>query len=379
MRLVLIGLLLFPPCVVAQGTNGSGNETAGSSLPSYTTQGTLPFSAESQGLSFAGAFGTSSDPVRLLDSPTLLAGLGTGVHLSGVYTPELYGISDISVTSGGGAAGVDVRVAGRPLALVLGAARGHLSFGEIAMTNPTANTSSAYAQTTSVGLGAAWRGPVVVRAGVAGRSHVVHMASGPDVMEARALVSDVGLDVTLPVGERWFGVGPDLRPALDLTAGAAVRGLEISNDPYTVQDDISGSPVQQLILGAAAEGGLEIGTEALPLRAVGLALYLDRQSGEPKSDYDGVRFGLRLDLAETLSVSLGTEARDGFDSRSAFGVGVSLGGLLRSLGARGGNSELYRLGQRGDLRATVAVSNIDNDAGLFGKARTMGLTLRVRP
>ena len=360
--------LLFPFLAAAQAQDVPGDE--GPFI--YSTQRWLPFSAD--GTAFARTVAATAAATRMLDNPALLAGLGGGVHVAGVISPAVYGFEDIDTQSGALAVGAELRAGGRPLAVVGGVAHGAIRYGVIPVTTPTgpdpaSATYDVSERTTSAGAGVEWRGPVAVRVGLALRSHVQPSFNVGTATEARALVADLGLGATLPLGRRWADPAAALRPVLDVTVGGALRGLTLSND--SERDDYARTePVAQTVLGLAVEGGVEQGG-ALPIRTAGAAVFAESQ-GDDLGATDATRFGVRFEMIEALSA--GVSRLDG--RTRAVGVGVSAGGLLRAVGSFTDDAGLYAPGRRFDLRYTYAFSGVD---GFDASTGTHGVVLRVRP
>ncbi|WP_420455849.1 hypothetical protein [Rubrivirga sp.] len=368
----------------------------------------VPLSAEAQAVAEAGAFGHTEDPLRMLDNPAVLAGFGDGVRVSGHLLTDWLGADDLQSAGGAVAAGWRATLAGLPATVGVGLAYGSFRqpvFDPLADGFPTELPAADEIQhdwerTVSLGVGVGVEGPVRVRAGVAGRSlRSVPLfdvfAPEPGGERASALVADLGLDVTAPVG-RWLQPEPTaagVRGVIDVTLGYALLGIGL-----TESDAPSGyfaQPERQAMAGISLRAGVDVRQRsATPLRAVeaefltgaedpGAAAFGLSASnvllGADPSSQAVVRRAGRLTLGETVALSAGTMEGATFVERDSWGFTISAGGALRLVGALADRPDLHALGGRFDLRYTYARYTFDPGPDPFATTPAHGLVVRVRP
>ena len=351
----------------------------------------FPRSAEGRALVRAGVFGRAHDPVRMLDNPALLADLADGLRVSGAFAPSVFDLDNIDGGAAAVSGGRTVQVVGQSVAVAVGVA------GQVAAFQPSRTVGEPDPSTNrewagALGVGAAYDGPVRVRAGVSGRylrstdypTTLPTMGGEVETDRARAVTADLGLDVTAPVG-RWLRPEPSAsgsRIVLDLGVGYVVRNATLYDDPIQLERTLPpnsapqeiGTPDVDAGVGLAALVGLDVRTRTTPLRAVSLEAF-----AEPR-EFDGFgdRYGLRLTLAEAVAVS-GGRAGDLY----GVGVALSVGGALRALAALDGDRQRYDRAGRFDLRYTSAHSGTvfgsSTDGRTFDSLGDVhGLVLTVR-
>ncbi len=369
----------------------------------------VPLSAEAQAVAEAGAFGHTEDPLRMFDNPAVLADFGDGVRVSGQLLTDWLGAEELESAGGAVATGLRTTLAGVPATVGVGLAYGAFRqpvfdpFAGGFPTEPLAADEIRYDwdRAVSLGVGVGVEGPVRVRAGVAGRSLQSALLFGvfdpePEGRRARALVADLGLDVTAPVG-RWLQPEPTaagVQGVIDVTLGYAYLGAGLSeNDPPR---GYLATPRHQATAGLSLRTGVDVRQRsATPLRAVeaefltgaedpGAAAFGLSASnvllGADASDSRALtRRAVRLTLGEVVAVSAGTMAGANFVERDSRGVTLSAGGALRLVGALRDRPDLHALGDRFDLRYTYARYTFDPGRDPFGPTPAHGLVLRVRP
>ena len=367
----------------------------------------LPLSSEALAVAEAGAFGPTSDPLRMLDNPALLADFAGGVSVSGDLIPDWLGFDAISVRGLAVAGGKRVTVGGLPVALAAGLAYGAFDSSPGLITDDQGNSLGVFDpgadQTLAVGIGAAVGGPVRVRVGTSVRGYASEAFPTPEGGEGRvrSLAADVGLDVTAPVG-RWIMPTPadGFQLVADVTAGYALRGIGISESSLDVEfagfvSTVSGRPDQTPSAGVTVLLGLDAGV-GTPHAMRGASLeFLTTADDASGADFWGlsatnvllgaggefdravVRRGYRLTLAETLTLSMGRLRGASFVERESAGATLSLGGALRLAGALGAGEEVSEVGRRVDLRYTYAAYTFRDDRSPFGRTASHGLTLRA--
>lgn len=366
-----------------------------------------PLSSEAQGVAEAGAFGRTSDPLRMLDNPALLADLADGISVSGELTPEWFGFGDLSTRALAVAGGVRTSVAGRPASVAVGLAYGSFDSFEYVLTDDQGNGigefDSGPDRTFALGVGGTVDGPVRLRVGASARRYVssAYPTTRVDSDRATALTADLGIDVTAPIG-RWIMPTPDggFQLVTDLTAGYALRGIGLAESSVDYGSDILGfdqsipgradrTPSAGITLLVGFDAGL--GTEHA-LRGASLEFMTTAEAPNRASwdlsvpnvllgvgDEFGrniVRRGYRLTLAEVLTLSAGTMRGASFLERQSRGATLSLGGALRLAGMLGAGDGLSEMGRRIDLGYTYAAYTFEDDS-FFGRSPSHGLTLRV--
>ena len=398
MRLLLLALL----ATSAVAAQDSGFTVV---FPPYVTP-YLPLSTDAVAVAEAGAFGRTDDPLRMLDNPAVLADFADGVTLSGHVLPEWLGLGGDYRSAGGAiAGGLRTRLGGLPTSVGVGLAYGSFTSPNYATAGvegefvPVPPFREDRDQVVALGVGVGVEGPVRVRVGAAGRSlRSVPLLPAPtfigDAERAHALVADLGVDVTAPVGQWIQGAPSDdgVRAILDVSLGYAVRGLAISGEAPA---GYLSTPGHQPSAGVALLVGAEVGARsATPLRVAEAEFLTGAEDpgaaafglsaanvflGSDPSDQALVRRAGRLTLGETLTLSRGSMAGGSLVARDGWGVAVSAGGALRLAGAVAGRPDLSRLGERLDLRYTYAAYTFEPGESPFGGTPTHGLVLRVRP
>ncbi len=394
MRALLLSLLACSLSPVAA-------QASASEFPYLTAF--LPLSAEAQAVAEAGAFGPTSDPLRMLDNPAVLADFAGGASLTGDRLPRWLGFPGYSSTALGIAGGTQTQAAGVPVSVGIGLAYASVRQPSSVATDDQGNVIGDFDpgldQSVAFGAGGAVDGPLRIRAGASLRHYVssaIPREQGDDT-RARSLTADLGLDVTAPVG-RWIMPSPDggFQLVADVTAGYALRGLELT--ATSVPSDfgsVSGQAGRTPSAGVHVLVGFDtaLGTR---LAFRGASFEFMTTSDDPGAELWGMsarsvllgtadengsdlaRRGYRLTLAETLTFSGGSSRGASFVGREGQGATFSLGGALRLAGLLGAGDGVHDLGRRFDVRYTYAAYTFPGDVP-FDRTVGHGLTLRVRP
>ncbi|OZC04144.1 hypothetical protein [Rubricoccus marinus] len=387
----------------------------------YFLAETPPFSADDASAAGAGAFAQTAEPLAFHRNPALLAGVGRsrGLFVRADRSGD-FGFGDtIGLTNAAVAAGAEVRLAGQPLALGVGASYTLLDYGVQTWTSdagvPLFDYES-HEDALSAALGAGWTGPVEIDLGAAlhARRGVELFPSGELAESDRAtgLTMDLGAAVTFPVFGR-NARGPVL-PILDVSTGYVQQNLTLANrrpDFYRETDAPSNARVAVMGYGVRAGLDLALGTGRVPLLVldgrIEAASRLDRYVGfevspEGVPQYvelvrdpffgdvgagslilgDGAgsvegRRAIRATLFDVVSYTRGHFEGDGFvEFGSTWGLGLDVGGAVRLAGLASGDATMTRIGERLAMRASYGVTDIGDG---FVRSTYGGLTLGWRP
>ena len=375
----------------------------------------VPFSAEAQAVGEAGAFGQTSDPLRMLDNPAVLADFAGGVSISGDRIPDWLSVGSVSTRAFAMAGGVRSSIAGMPASVGAGLTYGSFDASPYPVTEVDLLTLTVVDgeefdpgrdETVALGLGAAVDGPVRVRAGASLRrysSAEFHRARAGSE-RAKALTADLGVDVTAPLG-RWIMPTPDggFRLVTDLSLGYALRGIGLSESDLVFDPEVFGIGAFSGAVGRSPSAGLSllVGFDAglgtrWAFRGASVE-FLTGAEARGANVWGGIsaenvllgvgdegdqiltRRGYRLALAEVLTLSRGSMRGANFGERASWGATVSAGGALRLAGMLGAGEALHPLGRRLDLRYAYARFTFDGEGSPFGTTVAHGLTLRLTP
>ncbi|GAB5537496.1 MAG: hypothetical protein Rubg2KO_37450 [Rubricoccaceae bacterium] len=314
---------------------------------------------------------TTDDPRAAIQNPALLGLSASATRQATAATPSAQWFGEQNIGVGAASVGVEL---GR---FDVGAA---LSQGTQSTDARTLSDGSTYDPTDryrALSLGAATRGPVRMALGATAR--YVTTTDAPrwtgerfETGTLRGVTMDLGLAASADVAELAnLPTVSGLQPALDVTAGYALSHMSgtVRYHGYDKQ-----SLPRTATLGWSAVGGLDKTLGSTPLRVVELEVAaqadhsLVHESGEGTS-YDWVvgslssadvllgtgderttgRRGVRLELAETLSLSRGRFDGWGYTDAQTRTLEVSTAGLFKMLSAGSATGPLSDLRQL-DLR-----------------------------
>jgi len=314
---------------------------------------------------------TTDDPRAAIQNPALLGLSASSTRQATAATPSAQWFGEQNVGVGAASMGVEL---GR---FDVGVA---LSQGTQSADARLLSDGTSYDPTDryrALSLGAATRGPVRIALGATSR--YVTTTDAPrwtgerfEIGNLRGVTMDLGLAASADVAELAnLPTVSGLQPALDVTAGYALSHMSgtVRYHGYDKQ-----SLPRTATLGWSAVGGLDKTLGSTPLRVVELEVAAQADHSLVHEDaagtsYDWVvgslsaadvllgtgderttgRRGLRLDLAETLSLSRGRFDGWGYTDAQTRTVEVSTSGLFKLLSASSTNGPLSDLRQL-DLR-----------------------------
>ena len=314
---------------------------------------------------------TSDDPRAALQNPALLGLSASSARQATAATPSAQWFGEQSVGVGAVSIGVEL---GR---FDVGAALAQGTQSTDARTLADGTTYDPTDRYRALSVGAATRGPVRFALGTTAR--YVTTTDAPrwtgerfEIDNLRGVTMDLGVAASADVADLTnLPAISGFQPALDVTAGYALSHMSgsVRYHGYDKQ-----SLPRTATLGWSAAGGLDKTLGSTPLRVVELEVAaqadhsLVHESAEGTS-YDWVvgslspadallgtgdvrttgRRGLRLELAETLSLSRGRFDGWGYDDAQTRSVEVSTAGLFKVLSAGATQGPLADLRQL-DLR-----------------------------
>ena len=298
---------------------------------------------------------STDDPRAALQNPALLGLSASSTRQATAATPSAQWFGEQSVGVGAASVGLDLGQ------FTVGAT---LSQGTQSSDARTLSDGTAYDPTDryrALSLGAATQGAVQMAVGTTAR--YVTTTDAPrwtgerfEIADLRGVTMDLGLAASANVAELAnLPSVSGLQPALDVTAGYALSHMSgtVRYHGYEKQ-----SLPRTATLGWSAVGGLDKTLGSTPLRVVELEVAAQADHSLVHEDaagtsYDWVvgslspadallgtggerttgRRGVRLELAETLSVSRGRFDGWGYDDAQTRSIEVSTAGLFKLLSA----------------------------------------------
>ena len=318
-------------------------------------------------------------PFAVFYNPALLADAGVrpGLRVGVSAGPALYGNDDLLTGTGVGSIGLKTAAGGRPLYVTLAGGYREVNIDNVPLAVGDFDTED---RAYGGGLAVGWEGPVTVRAGAAAFARDAPEQPAPvsgELRRDRAVTLRLGTAVTVPLLQ-----GPAIGqagPRAAVTLGVAHRGAELQSDFFERGPLESGTPEgveASTRYGASADVALvrrfgvtgRIAFARLNVRA-------EQRTEGPGSDHVGGAFT----LAETVTLRAGIERSDrdgtGETTRTGVGLGVSVDGLVRAVGALNRSAQLLAIADRLTLRGDLA----RYDAGGPLETDYAGFTVGWRP
>lgn len=296
-----------------------------------------------------------ADPNAMLLNPAFLAGMD-GVRATGTLASEWLGVGDIQPGSFAASYGTDLPVGSQSLAMSLGFIREVMDYGEIPLTTGGSDPTSAFTRAVEtaygLGVGAVWSGLPDVSVGLAAYRRQSSSFSFYDEAEEpdRSVTLDLGLYADAPVIRPSDNTGA-LSVPVSVVGGVVYQNALLASDlPRREGSGIGGSTFQGepaprvTVLGGGPRVGLALGTGGTSVSILSLDTRLEREWAE----FDGVRFAFDLTLLDAIALRSGALVMDDEDQlvRSGASLGLSVDGVLRSVGALAGDESLRSAGER---------------------------------